>query len=205
MLSLPIPFIVRAGTLSVSRIFIVLLPSSYAKNAQYIGTQIYNLPAGATTFSESYTYASTGSYSVIANIGDSDYSNNLVYASTGGTSPNPGQLIVLDLQNNAVTTVGNLPGDNVTEIVNNPALGHAWLQYGANDFQGEPFNINTGAAIGSVVADTPHANFNALTYIGGTLYATGTPAATGTSRSRQPLHAQSGHWHGDVLIEGDRH
>ena len=146
-------------------------------------TQIYNLPAGTTTFSESYTYATIGAYSVNANVGDSDYSNDLLYGSTGGTTPNPGKLYVFDLATGSETVVGNLPGDNVTEIAANPSTGQAWLQYGNNLYEGEQFNIYTGAALGSVIANVTHDNFNAMTFIGNTLYATGTAATGGTSPS----------------------
>jgi large repetitive protein len=147
-------------------------------------TQTYNLPAGATTFSESYTYANTGAYSVNANVGDGDYSNDLLYASTGGTTPNPGNLYVFDMANGSETVVGSLPLDNITEITaNNAPGGQDWLEYGANLYKGQQFNINTGAAIGAAVANVTHDNFNAMTYIGNTLYATGTSTTGGTAPS----------------------
>ncbi len=79
--------------------------------------------------------------------------------------------------------MGNLPGANVTEITANTATGQAWLEYGANQYKGQQFDINTGAAIGSAVSNASHQNFNALTYIGGTQYATGTAATGGTAAS----------------------
>src|SRR5262249_40420205 len=138
-------------------------------------------PAGSTSFSEQHSYASTGSYPVSATIGDSEYSNDLLYGSTGNTAT--GQLYVFDLSNGNATLVGNLPGANVTEIVTNPANGQAWLEYGNNQFKGQQFNINTGAAIGSVVSNVTHQNFNGMTYINGVLYATGTPSTGGASPS----------------------
>ncbi len=146
-------------------------------------TQSFNLPAGTTTFSEPHTYLTAGAYTPSLSVGDSDYSNDLLYGSTGGASPNPGQLYVFDLGTGSETLVGNLPGNNVTEIAANPATGQAWLQYGSNLYEGQQFNINTGAGIGSVIHDVTHDNFNALTYIGNTVYAAGTPATGGTSPS----------------------
>jgi hypothetical protein len=150
------------------------------------GTHTYNLPAGATTFSETYTYASTGSYGVSLSVGDSDYSNDLLYGSTGGATPNPSQLAVFDLGDGAVTLVGNFVGNFVTEIANSPATGQAWFEYGGNLYEGQQFSLSTAAVIGSAIKEptgSPQENYNALTFIGNTLYAAGTPSTGGTSPS----------------------
>ncbi len=143
--------------------------------------QTFTLPAGTTTFSESYTYQAAGIYTVSLSVGDSDYSNDLLYGSTGGAAT--GQLYLFDLGKNSETLVGSLPGPNVTEITANTSTGQDWLQYGSNQFKGQQFNINTGAAIGGAISDSPHENFNALTFIGSTLYAAGEGSTGGTSPS----------------------
>jgi hypothetical protein len=143
--------------------------------------QTFNLPAGTTTFSEPHTYSNPGTDSVSVTMGDGEYSTDLLYGSTGSSAT--GQLFVFDLSNGNATFVGSLPGANVTEIAVNNTTGQAWLQYGNNVFKGQQFNINTGAAIGSAITDNPGENFNALVFIGNTLYASGTASTGGTSPS----------------------
>ncbi len=143
--------------------------------------QTFNLPAGTTTFSETHTYLTPATNTVNVTVGDNDYSNNLLYGSTGSTAT--GQLFVFDLATGSATLVGNLPGANVTEIVANPATGQAWLQFGNNVFKGQQFNVSTGAAIGGTITDSPGENFNGLVFIGNTLYATGTTTTGGTAPS----------------------
>ncbi len=52
-------------------------------------TQTFNLAAGTTTFSETHTYSTVGTDALSVTVGDSDYSNDLLYGSTGGASARP--------------------------------------------------------------------------------------------------------------------
>ena len=143
--------------------------------------QTFNLPAGTTTFSEPHTYLAPATDTIGVTVGDNEYSNNLLYGSTGSTAS--GQLFVFDLVNGSATLVGNLPAANVTEIVTNPVTGQSWLQYGNNLFKGQQFDISTGNAIGGTVANSPGETFNGMAFVGNTLYASGTTTTGGTAPS----------------------
>ena len=148
--------------------------------------QTVNLPAGSTTFSQPHTYLGTGAESVNVTIGDNEYSNNVLFGGSGDTNSTdpPGQLFAFDLNSGATTLIGNLPAMNVSEIVYNQATGEAWLEYRNGTTQ--QFDINTGAAIGGLITNLPSSPtsiFNALVYIGNTLYGSSTPNPGDTTAS----------------------
>jgi Calx-beta domain/Subtilase family/Domain of unknown function (DUF4214) len=98
----------------------------------------------------------------------------------GGTRA--AQLIKLDTNTGAGTLVGSLPGLGSTEIEFNNTNHRAFTQFPDGLFQGQEFDISSGAALGGVISDA--ASFNGLEWVGSALYATTIGTSHGPSELR---------------------
>src|SRR6266481_1192552 len=99
-----------------------------------------------------------------------------------------GQLFTINLDTGAGTLVGNIPigtkgqPPGTTEIVYDNATGRAFDQFNAQNFQGQEFDINTGAAIGPRISNG--GAYDGLEWVGSTLYGTATLITGGDSKLR---------------------
>jgi len=95
----------------------------------------------------------------------------------GGTRN--GELLTVNLSTGAGTMVGSLPSSGSTEIEFNNNTRRAFTQFPDGSFAGQEFDITTGAALGSPVADA--ASFTGLEWVGTSLY--GATVQSGRSAS----------------------
>ncbi len=99
-----------------------------------------------------------------------------------------GQLFTINLSTGAGTLVGKIPigtkgqPPGTTEIVFDNATGRAFDQFNAENFAGQEFDINTGAAIGPRISNG--ASYDGLEWVGSTLYGTATVNEKGDSELR---------------------
>ena len=99
-----------------------------------------------------------------------------------------GQLFTINLSTGAGTFVGNIPigtkgnPPGTTEIVFDNATGRAFDQFNAENFAGQEFDINTGAAIGPRISNG--GSYDGLEWVGSTLYGTATFNEKGDSELR---------------------
>ena len=99
-----------------------------------------------------------------------------------------GQLFTINLSTGVGTLVGKIPigtkgqPPGTTEIVFDNATGRAFDQFNAENFAGQEFDINTGAAIGPPISNG--GSYDGLEWIGSTLYGTATLNEKGDSELR---------------------
>ncbi len=94
-----------------------------------------------------------------------------------------GQLFTINLSNGAGSFVGTLPGClGSTEIEYDDITHHAFTQFPDGIFEGQEFDINTGAGISSLISDA--GSFTGLEWVGSSLYGTMVTASHGPSQLR---------------------
>ena len=99
-----------------------------------------------------------------------------------------GQLFTINLNTGAGTLVGNIPigtkgqPPGTTEIVYDNATGRAFDQFNAQNFAGQEFNINTGAAVGPRISNG--GAYDGLEWVNSTLYGTAVFSDQGESELR---------------------
>lgn len=95
---------------------------------------------------------------------------------------NFGRFYSLNTATGAATLIGHLPFGSPTEIAFDPASRRALVQEGGFTFQGNEFDIATGAAIGPIIDEG--ANFAGLEWVGNVLYGTTMDTVGGPSKLR---------------------
>lgn len=93
-----------------------------------------------------------------------------------------GELFTVNLGTGAGTLVGNLPSSGSTEIEFNNNTRRAFTQFPDGAFAGQEFDITTGAALGTPVADG--GSFTGLEWVGSSLYGTSVTTSRGASQLR---------------------